>query len=101
MALLRCLMVHHNLTVSDIPLSIQANLVLSAERDELGIAAGHQDRVIQAYGGCVFMDFDKILMESCGYGDYVRVEASQIWNDLWLGAVLFAYCYSLARFRCV
>lgn len=32
-------------------------LALSVETDELGIAAGLQDRVVQAYGGLVFMDF--------------------------------------------
>ena len=32
-------------------------LALSVETEELGIAAGLQDRVVQAYGGLVFMDF--------------------------------------------
>lgn len=32
-------------------------LALQAERDELGITAGFQDRVIQTYEGCVLMDF--------------------------------------------
>ncbi|TPX44126.1 galactokinase [Synchytrium endobioticum] len=85
-AFLRCLMAHHNLTASDVPLHTQANLVLAAERDELAIAAGHQDRVIQAYGGCVFMDFDQALMEARKYGEYERVDAS-IWVDLWLAYV--------------
>ncbi|MFL5870873.1 MAG: mevalonate kinase [Solirubrobacterales bacterium] len=35
-----------------------ARLALSAEADELGIPAGLQDRVVQAYGGLVYMDFD-------------------------------------------
>jgi glucuronokinase len=34
-----------------------ARLALSAESDELGIPAGLQDRVVQAYGGLVYMDF--------------------------------------------
>jgi len=34
-----------------------ARLALSVETVELGIAAGLQDRVAQAYGGLVFMDF--------------------------------------------
>jgi glucuronokinase len=34
-----------------------ARLALSVETEELGIAAGLQDRVTQAYGGLVFMDF--------------------------------------------
>jgi len=33
-------------------------LALSAETDRLGIAAGLQDRVVQTYGGLVFMDFE-------------------------------------------
>ena len=33
-----------------------AELALSVERGELGIAAGLQDRVVQAYGGIVYMD---------------------------------------------
>lgn len=47
-----------------------ANLVLSVERDELGIAAGLQDRVAQAYNVPVFMDFDRKHMEKFGYGVY-------------------------------
>lgn len=34
-----------------------AELALSIERDDLGIAAGLQDRVAQCYGGLTFMDF--------------------------------------------
>lgn len=34
-----------------------AELALSVETDELGIAAGLQDRVAQAYGGLTYMDF--------------------------------------------
>jgi glucuronokinase len=34
-----------------------ARLALSAETDELGIPAGPQDRVAQAHGGLVYMDF--------------------------------------------
>ncbi|MBX3052781.1 MAG: hypothetical protein KF753_14955 [Caldilineaceae bacterium] len=37
----------------------QPSFVLSVERDELGIAAGLQDRVIQCYEGLVYMDFDR------------------------------------------
>lgn len=70
-ATLRCLMEYYEV---DIPLEIQPNLVLSVETDELGIAAGLQDRVIQAYEGCVYMDFDRTLMESRGYGHYERID---------------------------
>jgi glucuronokinase len=34
-----------------------ASLALAVEREELGIAAGLQDRVAQSYGGLTFMDF--------------------------------------------
>jgi glucuronokinase len=40
-----------------IPATRLALLALAVETEELGIAAGLQDRVVQAYGGLVFMDF--------------------------------------------
>ncbi len=54
----------------EIPLHYLPTLSLSVERDELGIAAGLQDRVIQAYEGMVYMDFERSLIESRGYGEY-------------------------------
>jgi galactokinase/mevalonate kinase-like predicted kinase len=54
-ATLRCLMEFYDV---QIPIEVQPSLVLSVERDELGIAAGLQDRVIQVYEGLVYMDFD-------------------------------------------
>src|SRR5205809_594413 len=33
------------------------DFILNIEKKELGIAAGLQDRVIQTYGGLVYMDF--------------------------------------------
>jgi glucuronokinase len=45
-----------------IPLDVQPSFVLSVEREELGIAAGLQDRVIQVYGGLVYMDFTRDRM---------------------------------------
>lgn len=59
-ATLRCLMEFYGV---GIPLHVQPSLVLSVERDELGIAAGLQDRVIQAYEGLVYMDFAEDRME--------------------------------------
>ena len=50
-----------------------ANLVLSTERDELGIPAGLQDRVAQAYNTPVFMDFDKEYMTAHGIGKYQKI----------------------------
>ncbi len=57
-----------------IPIEILPNIVLSAEVDELGINAGLQDRVIQAYEGCVYMNFDKKTMEAKQHGDYERID---------------------------
>jgi len=57
-----------------IPREILPNLVLSAEVDELGINAGLQDRVIQVYEGCVFMNFDRKIMEAKGHGLYERID---------------------------
>ena len=56
-----------------IPLEIQPTICLEAERDELGINCGFQDRVIQIYNGLVFMDFDKSFVESHNYGRYERL----------------------------
>jgi glucuronokinase len=44
--------------------------------EELGITAGLQDRVIQVYGGTVFMDFSESLMSSRGYGEYSYLDSS-------------------------
>ena len=53
-----------------IPREVQPSIVLSAERDELGIGAGLQDRVIQTYEGLVYMDFGKEIVEAPGAGEY-------------------------------
>jgi len=54
----------------DIPKPALPGLILSAETDELKITAGLQDRVVQVYEGCVYMDFRRDLLESQGYGQY-------------------------------
>jgi glucuronokinase len=59
-ATLRCLMDFYDV---EIPLEVQPSLVLSVETDELGIAAGLQDRVIQVYEGVVYMDFAEQRMQ--------------------------------------
>ena len=58
----------------DIPKPMLPNLILSVETEELGIAAGLQDRVIQIYEGVVFMDFDRDLMEREGHGRYEEID---------------------------
>ena len=59
-AVLRCLMDFYGVAI---PRRVQPSLILSVETDELGIAAGLQDRVIQVYEGLVYMDFAKDKME--------------------------------------
>ncbi|MBW8042383.1 MAG: GHMP kinase [Planctomycetes bacterium] len=71
-ACLRALMGFYGVSIAKY---IQANLVLSAEMDELRIAAGLQDRVIQVYEGLVYMDFCKEIMSKQGYGNYELLEA--------------------------
>jgi glucuronokinase len=64
----------------DIPLVQQANLALETETRELGVPAGLQDRVIQAYEGLVYMDFARELMEGRGYGEYERLDPGLLRN---------------------
>lgn len=59
-ATLRSLMRFYEIEIEP---DVLASLVLSVEWDELGIAAGLQDRVIQAYEGLVFMDFSQKTMQ--------------------------------------
>jgi glucuronokinase len=75
----------------DIPLPIQAKLVLETETKELGVPAGPQDRVIQVYEGLVYMDFDRRLMESRGYGEYERLD------PMLLPSLYLAYRTSLSE----
>ena len=64
----------------EIPLHFMANLVLSVETEELGIGAGLQDRVAQAYEVPVFMNFDREIMESRNYGIYEPIERKHLQN---------------------
>ena len=70
-AMLKALQQFYEVTI---PLEEAPTLCLEAERDELGIQCGLQDRVIQMYEGCVFMDFDQKLVESTGHGRYERID---------------------------
>lgn len=56
-----------------VPKPLLPGLILSVELDELKIGAGLQDRVIQVYQGCVFMDFAKSLMDQQGHGNYQEI----------------------------
>lgn len=76
-ATLRCLLEYYDV---EIPKPLLPNLILSVETEELGIAAGLQDRVIQVYGGVVFMDFDKAIMDRQGYGYYEKLDPESLPN---------------------
>lgn len=58
-ATFRALLRLFELTLADLHIAAEAlpAVLLGVEQDELGIKAGLQDRVVQAYGGLVFMDF--------------------------------------------
>lgn len=75
----------------EIPLPIQANLALETETRELGVPAGLQDRVAQAYQGLVYMDFRRDLMEGRGYGEYQPLDPGLLEN------VYVAYRTSLSE----
>lgn len=73
-AALRCLMDYYG---AAIPLDVQPSLALSVETEELGLAAGLQDRVVQVYEGCVAMDFGRDAVRRVdGYsvGRYERLD---------------------------
>lgn len=68
-ATMRCLMAFYDVWI---PREVQPSFVLSVEREELGISAGLQDRVIQVYEGLVFMDFSRETEEVAqGFRYYV------------------------------
>ena len=75
----------------EIPLPVQARLVLETETLELGVPAGPQDRVIQVYEGLVYMDFSKDLMDKQGHGFYERLDPALLPN------VYLAYRTSLSE----
>jgi glucuronokinase len=76
-ATLRALMTFYNVKI---PIEIRPNIVLAAEKDELGINAGLQDRVAQVYEGCVYMDFNETQMESSGHGIYEMIKPAFLPN---------------------
>jgi glucuronokinase len=74
-ATMRALMQFHNV---QIPKHLLPTLVLATEREELGINAGLQDRVIQSYEGIVYMDFEKSHLEKNGYGMYEELRPAKL-----------------------
>ena len=82
-ATVRALLTFHGVTEAALPLVQLPSLILSIEQAELGINAGLQDRVIQAYGGLVSMDFERAHLEAHGRGKYERLDLS-LAPPLWL-----------------
>jgi len=74
-ATMRALLAFYDVTI---PKPQLANLIRAVETRELGIAAGLQDRVAQVYQGVVFMDFDKTLLETQGFGHYEPLQISNL-----------------------
>jgi glucuronokinase len=68
-AALRALLKFHRIPPKRVPDRDVAELALSVETQELGIAAGLQDRVVQSYGGLTYMDFSR------GRGRYTRLSS--------------------------
>jgi len=74
-AAMRALMDFYEVSMPDEELP---NVVLQAETEELGLTAGLQDRVVQAYGGVVYMDFNREQMEKAGHGRYERLDPALV-----------------------
>lgn len=73
-AAFHALMDFYGVPTSVVPLPERPNIILGVETEELAIQAGLQDRVIAVYGGVVYMDFAKELLDGQGHGDYVRLD---------------------------
>ena len=80
----------YGLTDSDIPKQMQPSFVHSVEMDELNIACGLQDRVVQCYEGVVYMDFDRDHMDKHGHGGYEVIDPSVIANAEAGGGTFFS-----------
>lgn len=79
-ATLRALMQFYGV---EFPLEVQPSLALDVERNELGISAGLQDRVIQIYEGAVYMDFAREREHKdpelgLPYGVYERINPTKL-----------------------
>jgi glucuronokinase len=73
MATLRAALSWHGMELAP---ELLASLTLAVEQEELGIPAGLQDRVIQAFEGLVFMDFSQAAMTTqhgLTFGRYERM----------------------------
>lgn len=72
-ATMKALMQFYNVEISK---NILPSLILKAETEELGINAGLQDRVIQVFEGCVFMDFEKEYLQKNNFGIYESIDST-------------------------
>jgi glucuronokinase len=63
-----------------IPREILPGIILSVEREDLGIGAGLQDRVAQVYEGLTYMDFEKGFMDEHGHGQYESLDPKVLPN---------------------
>lgn len=79
-ATLRALMTYYGVSL---PIEQLPTIALEAESKELGIAAGLQDRVVQAYEGLVYMDFERALVERTGAGRYERLQPEK-WPQVYV-----------------
>jgi len=70
-ATFRALMKFYNVSI---PEDLLPSIILATEVEELGINAGLQDRVIQVYEGCVYMDFERKNLEKKGFGKYEKLD---------------------------
>lgn len=73
-AALRALMEFYGISEAMLGKPQMPSIVLGVETRELGLTAGLQDRVIQVYGGAVYMDFERERMARDGHGLYVPLE---------------------------
>ncbi len=76
-ATMRALMAFYEVEIDQ---KVLPGLILEVEQEELGINAGLQDRVIQVYEGCVFMDFNKDQMATRKYGIYEQIDPKLLPN---------------------
>jgi len=87
-ATIRALMDLWRISKKDIPDAVLANIILAAETDSLGIAAGLQDRVVQAYSKPIYMDFSaEAYKKNRGLHGAYKVMADEDMPDL-----LLAWC---------
>lgn len=69
------------LTGIELPTPILPSIALRVETEQLGIAAGPQDRVVQSYGGLVSMNFGEVETDArygVSYGHYRELDAAKL-----------------------